>query len=41
LLTGDVGAISGLKRSITAEMVVGGTVLLITAAFTTITGPPR
>jgi copper resistance protein D len=41
LLRGDVSAIGGLKRSITVEMVLGGTVLLITAAFTTITGPPH
>jgi putative copper export protein len=40
-LRGDVSAVGSLKRSITAEMVLGGTVLLITAAFTTITGPPH
>lgn len=41
LLRGDASAVDSLKRSITAEMVLGGTVLLITAAFTTITGPPQ
>jgi putative copper export protein len=41
LLRGDSSAVGSLKRSITVEMVLGGTVLLITAAFTTITGPPH
>lgn len=41
LLLGDAGAAGALRRSIKAEMVLGGLVLLITAAFTTITGPPH
>jgi putative copper resistance protein D len=41
LLNGDAGAAVELRRSIKAEMVLGGLVLLITAAFTTIAGPPR
>jgi copper resistance protein D len=41
LLNGDAGAAVVLRRSIKAEMVLGGLVLLITAAFTTIAGPPH
>jgi putative copper resistance protein D len=41
LLLGDAAAAAALRRSIKAEMVLGGLVLLITAAFTTITGPPH
>lgn len=41
LLRGDASAVGALKRSIRAEMVLAGVVLLITAAFTTITGPPH
>ena len=41
LLNGDAGAAVVLRRSIKAEMVLGGLVLLITAAFTTLAGPPH
>jgi copper resistance protein D len=41
LLRGDARAVEGLKRSIKAEMILGVLVLLITATFTTITGPPH
>jgi copper resistance protein D len=41
LLKGDARAVEALKRSIRAEMILGGLVLLITATFTTITGPPH
>jgi putative copper resistance protein D len=41
LLKGDAGAAVVLRRSIKAEMVLGGLVLLITAAFTTLAGPPH
>ncbi len=41
LLAGDVRAVADFKRSIKAEMLLGAAVLLITAAFTTITGPPH
>jgi putative copper resistance protein D len=41
LLKEDARAVDGLKRSIRAEMILGGLVLLITATFTTITGPPH
>jgi len=41
LSMGDGGAVRLLRRSIKAEMLMGGLILLITAAFTTITGPPR
>jgi putative copper resistance protein D len=40
LLNGDKAAARALRRSIKAEMFLGGSILLITAAFTTITGPP-
>jgi copper resistance protein D len=41
LLKGDARAVEGLERSIRVEMILGGLVLFITAAFTTITGPPH
>jgi len=41
LLKGDARAVEGLKRSIRAEMILGGLVMLITATFTSITGPPH
>jgi putative copper resistance protein D len=36
----DEGALRALKRSITAEVVVAGCVLIVTAAMTTLAGPP-
>jgi putative copper export protein len=41
LLNGDTRAARLLRRSILAEMLCGALILLITAAFTTITGPPK
>ena len=41
LLAGDMRAVADFKRSIKAEMLLGAMVLLLTAAFTTITGPPH
>jgi copper resistance protein D len=41
LLKGEVRALQDLARSIKVEMILGGLVLLITATFTTITGPPH
>jgi putative copper export protein len=38
-LRGDPCAIRGLRRSIQAELVLIGAILLVTAAFTTLTGP--
>jgi copper resistance protein D len=40
LLNGDAGAARLFRRSLKAEMILGGLILLITAAFTTVTGPP-
>jgi copper resistance protein D len=40
LLNGDEAAARIFRRSIKAEMFLGALILLITAAFTTITGPP-
>jgi putative copper export protein len=40
LYNGDRSAIAGLRRSIAAEIVVAGMILLTTASLTTITGPP-
>ncbi|HEX3846038.1 MAG TPA: CopD family protein [Steroidobacteraceae bacterium] len=37
---GDAGAVRGLSASIAAEMVLAAAVLALTAAFTTISGPP-
>jgi putative copper export protein len=36
----DEGALRALKRSIMAELAVAGCVLVVTAALTTLTGPP-
>jgi putative copper export protein len=40
LLRGDARAISKFRRALLAEMAVGALILLTTAAFTTLTGPP-
>jgi putative copper export protein len=40
IAAGDVLAVRGLRRSIHAEMLVAGLILLITAALTTLAGPP-
>ena len=40
LLQGDAGAMIKFRRSLQAEMSVGALILLTTAAFTTVTGPP-
>jgi putative copper resistance protein D len=40
LLRGDRTASASLRRSIRFEMIVGGLILLVTAAFTSLTGPP-
>ena len=40
LRTGDTSAIVVLQKTIVAEMVVAGLILLSTAALTTVTGPP-
>jgi copper resistance protein D len=40
LLRGDARAVVQFRRSVLAEMGVGALILLITAAFTTLTGPP-
>jgi len=40
LLQGDAHAAREFRRSVLAEMAVGALILLITAAFTTLTGPP-
>jgi putative copper export protein len=39
-LQGDARAALEFRRSVLAEMAVGALILLITAAFTTLTGPP-
>ena len=41
LLRGEDGAAGALRRSIKVEMILGGVILLITAAFTSTTGPPH
>lgn len=41
LLRGDSRAVRSLARSIKAEMFLACLILLVTAAFTTITGPPK
>jgi copper resistance protein D len=41
LLRGDAGAALVFRRSVLAEIGVGTLILLVTAAFTTLTGPPR
>jgi copper resistance protein D len=40
IVAGDPVAVRSLRRSIRAEMLVAGLILLITAALTTLTGPP-
>jgi putative copper resistance protein D len=40
IVAGDALAVRSLRRSIGAEMVVAGLILLITAALTTLAGPP-
>jgi copper resistance protein D len=40
LLTGDSGALRSLRISIRAEMVLAAMILIVTAALTTLTGPP-
>jgi copper resistance protein D len=40
IVAGDALAVHSLRRSIRAEMVVAGLILLITAALTTVVGPP-
>ncbi len=39
LLAADESAVRALRRSIKAEMLIAGLILLVTATFTTITGP--
>ena len=41
LLEGDSNALIQFRRSVQTEMIIGALILLITAMFTTITGPPR
>jgi putative copper resistance protein D len=40
LQAGDAAAAAALRRSIRFEMILGGLILLVTAAFTSLTGPP-
>ena len=40
LRAGDAAAAAALRRSIRFEMLVGGLILLVTAAFTSLSGPP-
>jgi len=40
LLRGDVSALRRLRRSITIELALAGLILIVTAVFTTVTGPP-
>ena len=40
LLAGDHTAARNLRRSIRMEIMVGALILMVTAAFTTVTGPP-
>jgi putative copper export protein len=40
LLAGDLGAVRSLRRSIQAEMALAALILLVTAALTTLIGPP-
>jgi putative copper export protein len=40
IAAGDPLAVRSLRRSLRAEMVVAGLILLITAALTTLAGPP-
>ncbi len=39
LLAADESAVRAVRRSIQAEMFIAGLILLVTASFTTITGP--
>jgi putative copper export protein len=41
LLSGHAKAVIQFRRSLKAEMVIGALILLITATFTTVAGPPR
>ncbi|HTV97338.1 MAG TPA: CopD family protein [Steroidobacteraceae bacterium] len=41
IATGDRGAVRRLRQSIGAEMMVAALILLVTAALTTLTGPPN
>jgi copper resistance protein D len=41
LLSGDARAVIQFRRSVTIEMVIGALILLITATFTTVAGPPH
>jgi putative copper resistance protein D len=41
LLSGQAKAIIQFRRSVTIEMVIGALILLITATFTTVIGPPH
>jgi putative copper export protein len=41
LLQGDRKARIRFRRSVQTEMIIGALILLITAAFTTLTGPPH
>jgi putative copper resistance protein D len=41
LLSGHAKAVIQFRRSVTIEMVIGALILLITATFTTVTGPPH
>ena len=41
LLQGHSSAFVRFRRTVQAEMVLGALILLITATFTTVTGPPR
>jgi putative copper export protein len=40
LLAGDASALQRLRKSISAEIVLAVAVLVVTATFTTVTGPP-
>jgi copper resistance protein D len=40
LMRGDFSALLRLRRSITTELVLAGLILIVTAVFTTVTGPP-
>jgi putative copper resistance protein D len=40
LLAGDRRAVRGLRESIRFELLLGGAILVVTATFTTVTGPP-
>jgi putative copper resistance protein D len=41
LLSGDARATARFKRNVEAEIVLGGLILLVTATFTTLAGPPH